>query len=210
MNTSKHFLLAATFVMLTGLYAGAVAQSKTSAFQLPPEPYSDVIKVNAIRISEGTTGYDGQTHQESKFGYSFLGRTSGSLPGSFTLFMNYAPAIPLPRDSGAIPTPGDSSTLTGGAWALPVYGAFTKLGGDGYAGSVYGSVAGGKMSWDKAGTSAEVYIILNVDGGTKSWDRVKGLATFVGTLSTDEKGATILNGDLSLEIILDPDTTPIQ
>jgi nitrogen fixation/metabolism regulation signal transduction histidine kinase len=30
------------------------------------------------------------------------------------------------------------------------------------------------------------------------------------TLQEDEKGATILNGDLSLEIILDPDTTPIQ
>lgn len=209
MNTSKRFLLALTFVMLTGLYAGAMAQSRTSAFLLPPEPYSDVIKVNAIRISEGTTGYDGQTKQESKFGYSFLGKTSGSLPGSFTLFMNYVTDIPVPRDSSAIPIPGDSSALTGGAWALPVYVASTKLGGDGYAGSIYGSIASGKMSWDKAGTSAAVYIILNVDGGTKSWEGVKGSATFVGTLSIDDKGTTILNGGLSIEMISDPGPIPI-
>jgi hypothetical protein len=201
MNTSKRFLVAATFVMLTGLCAGAMAQSRTSAFLLPPEPYSDVIKVNAIRISEGTTGYDGQTKEESKFGYSFLGRTSGSLPGSFTLFLNYAPATLVP---------GDSSALTGGAWALPVYTAYTRLGGDGYAGSLYGSIASGKMSWDKAGTSAAVYIILNVDGGTKSWDGVKGSATFVGTLSIDDKGTTILNGEFSIEMIPNPGPTPIK
>jgi hypothetical protein len=82
--------------------------------------------------------------------------------------------------------------------------ANVKLGGDGYAGSLYGSIANGKMSWDKLGTSAQVYILLNVEGGTVSWDGVKGYATFVGTLSIDEKGTTTLNGELQVATVSSP------
>jgi hypothetical protein len=196
MNTSKHFLLAATFVILTGFCAGAAAQTRPSVYPLPPQPDSGALKVDAIKISDGTIGWDAQK-QETKFGYSFLGKTFGSLPGTFSLFINTVPSTP---------GPGSSTVLTGGAWALPVYTANVKLGGDSYAGSLYGSVANGKMSWDKAGTSAQVYILLNVDGGTVSWDGVKGYATFVGTLSIDEKGTTTLNGELQVA----PISSPIQ
>jgi hypothetical protein len=186
MNTGKRFLLAVTFVMLTGLYAGAMAQSETSAFRVPPEPVLPTAHVNAIEITDGTLGYDSQTKSETAFGYSFLGRTTGSFPGSLTLAMNCTPAIPIA---------GGTSELTGGVWTLPVY--MTGIKSTGYAGSLYGTIAKGTMFWDKTRTNANVYIVLNVDGGTQSWDGVGGYATFTGTLFVDEKTQkTMLNGDL--------------
>lgn len=182
MKTSKQFLLAVAFVLVVGLGAGVMAQ----AFRLPPEPVDPVVSVNAIEVTDGTTGWDGQKN-ETAFGYSFLGRTTGSLPGSFTLSMNCSPAIP---------TAGATSELTGGTWTLPVYMASLR-GGASYAGSLYGTIAKGSMDYDKTGTSANIYIVLNVDGGTQTWDGVKGYATFVGTLSVDEKTQkTLLNGNL--------------
>ena len=56
-----------------------------SAVRLPPEPIVGVTKVNAIEVTDGVVGYDSQTKQETAFGYSYLGRTTGSYPGSFTL-----------------------------------------------------------------------------------------------------------------------------
>ena len=194
MKTSKYFLFAAAFVLLTGLFFGAMAQVSMDqtdpTFRLPPEPIVPIVKVTAIEITDGTIGSDNQTKKETAFGYSFLGQTTGSLPGSFTLSMNCTPATPMP---------GETSDLTGGSWTLPVYMTEIRTG---YAGSLYGTIAKGTMTWDKAGTSANVYIVLNVDGGTQAWDGVGGYATFVGTLSIDEKTQkTTLNGDLVFTII---------
>jgi len=194
MKTSKHLLFAAAFVLLAGLCFGAMAQGKMdpqgSALRLPPEPIL-IVKVNAIEVADGVIGLDTQTKKETAFGYSFLGRTTGSLPGSLTLSMNCTPATPIP---------GVTTELTGGAWTLPVY--MTGIKGTGYAGSLYGTIAKGTMNWDKTGTGANVYMVLNVDGGTQSWDGVQGYATFVGTLLVDEKTQkTMLSGDLVFNII---------
>lgn len=196
MKTRKNLLFAATLVLLAGLFAGAMAQSRidptASIFRLPPpEPIGSIVQVNAIEITDGITGMDSQTKQETAFGYSFLGRTTGTFPGSFTLSMNCTPAIPVP---------GDTSELTGGSWTLPVYLSSLKSGG--YAGSLYGTIAKGTMNWDERGTSANIYIILNVDGGTQAWDGVAGYASFAGTLSVDEKTQkTTLSGDLVFNIM---------
>lgn len=195
MKTNKYFLLAAAFVLLAGLGAGAMGQGKVdpkgSALQLAPEPILSVVRVNAIKITDGVLGYDSQTKKETAFGYSFLGRTTGAFPGSFTLSLNCTPATPIP---------GDTTELTGGAWTLPVYMTNIK-GGTGYAGSLYGTIAGGKMNWDKTATNADLYFVLNVDGGTQSWDGVQGYATFVGTLFVDEKTQkTMLSGELVFTI----------
>ena len=191
MKTSKHFLLAVAFVLLAGLGAGAMAQDKMDptglAFRLPPEPILTTVKVNAIEVTDGTIGYDSQTRQETAFGYSFLGQTTGALTGSFTLSMNCTPSTPIP---------GNASELTGGAWTLPVYLTGIKMGA-GYAGSLYGTIAKGTMDWDKTGTNAQVYFVLSVDGGTQNWDGVEGFATFTGTLFVDEKTQkTMLSGEL--------------
>lgn len=188
MKTSKYFLLTAAFILLAGL---GTAMAQKSSIRMPPEPIMPVIHINAIEISDGVVGYD-QTKSETVYGYSFLGRTTGSFPGSFTLSMNCSPAIPVP---------GDSSLMTGGSWTLPVYTSSLKEGAT-YAGSLYGTISEGKMIWDKAGVltganNADVFFVLNVEGGTQTWEGAKGYATFAGTLFVDEKTKkTMLTGDL--------------
>ena len=67
MKTSKHLLLAAAFVLLAGLCTGAMAQGKMDpealAFRLPPEAILTSVTINAIEITDGKLGYDGQTKQ---------------------------------------------------------------------------------------------------------------------------------------------------
>jgi hypothetical protein len=203
MKTRKNFLLAAAFVLLVGS-GGIMAQStRDSAFRIPPELVPPVTTIDAIEVTDGTVGYDAQGKQEIQFGYSFLGRTTGAFPGSFTMFMNCTTRHQLLGDPGEVT--GDAlgastSELTGGAWTLPVYVAALK--GGGYAGSLYGTIAKGTMNYDKLGTSANVYIVLNVDGGTQSWEGITGFATFTGTLFVDEKTQkTMLSGDLVFNTI---------
>jgi len=190
MNTRKHILLAVAFVLLAS-FGTAMAQRKTgTALQVPPEPIGSVVKVNAIEVTDGTMGYDAQTKEETAFGYSFLGRTTGAFPGSLTLSMNCAPANAVPDGKSA---------MTGGSWTLPIY--MNELRG-GYAGSLYGTIAKGTMNWDAKGTSATMYMVLNVGGGTQAWNGVSGFATFSGTLSVDEKTeTTTLTGDMVFSLI---------
>lgn len=195
MKTSKYFLLVAALVLLVSLVGTALGQGKLdpkgSAFRLPPEPIQPIVSVTAIEITDGIVGMDSTTGKETAFGYSFLGQTTGSLPGSFTLSMNCAPAIAVP---------GSTSELTGGSWTLPVYMTTIK-GGTSYAGSLYGTISKGTMSWDKTGTNATVYMVLDVKG-TQTWEGAGGYASFAGTLYVDEKTQeTRLDGTLVFTII---------
>jgi hypothetical protein len=205
MKTSKHILLVAVFALLASLgtvMAQGKMDQKGTAFQLPPEPIGSVVSVNAIEVTDGTMGWDG-LKQETAFGYTFLGRTTGSFPGSFTLSMNCTPP-PTKLDHDeiagvAIPFVAPIG-ITGGSWTLPVY--MTAIRGSGYEGSLYGTIAKGEMNYDKTWTKANVYVVLNVDGGTQAWDGVKGYATFVGTIFVDEKTQkTMLTGDLVFNFI---------
>ena len=195
MKTSKYLLLVAALVLLVGLVGSAMAQGKTdskgTSYRLPPEPIQSAVSVSAIEITDGMLGVDSTTGKETAFGYSFLGQATGSLPGSFTLSMNCAPAKPIP---------GDVSELSGGSWTLPVYMTSIK-GGTSYAGSLYGTIAKGTMSWDKTGTNATVYIVLDVKG-TQTWEGASGYASFVGNLYVDEKTQkTMLDGTLVFSIV---------
>jgi hypothetical protein len=190
MKTRNHFLFAVALVLLVGLSAATFGQRKLTNQAAPPEPVDPGTSVSAIEVTDGTVGYD-QTKQEVMFGYSFLGRTTGAYPGSFTLSMNCTPAVPIPSDK---------SQLTGGSWTLPVYMSAKE--GSSYAGSLFGTVAKGTMVWDKTGTTATIYMVLNVDGGTQAWEGVGGYATFTGTLFVDEKTEkTMLTGNLVFNII---------
>jgi hypothetical protein len=202
MKTSKHFLLAVAFVLIAAS-SGVMAQSRktSAAIPTPPEPILSSTKVNAIEITDGTVGYNSQTKEETTFGYSFLGRTTGAFPGSFTLSMNCTPPPAEGYGSAGttaiVPPP---TVMTGGSWTLPVYTTSMK-GSSSYAGSLYGTIAKGEMNYDKRG-NATVYFVLNVDGGTQSWDGVRGYATFAGTLLIDEKTQKkTLTGDMVFDII---------
>jgi hypothetical protein len=189
MKTNKQILLAAALVLLAS-FGSAMAQGRmTQKGMTPPEPIGSVVQVNAIEVSDGTFGWN-QAKDETMFGYSFLGRTTGAYPGSFTLSMNCTPAIPVP---------GKAGDISGGTWMLPVYMTEIRTG---YAGSLYGTIAKGTMTWDAKGTSATIYIVLNVDGGTQVYDGTTGFATFTGTLLVDEKTEkTTLTGTLMFNTI---------
>lgn len=181
-------------MLLIGLCAGAMAQgkvdSKGSAFQLPPDPILPFVKVTAVEITDGTVGIDIDTKKETLFGYGFMGQTIGSLPGMLTLAMNCSPVIPIP---------GEVTLAKGGTWTLPVY--LPSLRGSNYAGTLYGTVAKGTLNWNKAGDTADVYIVLNVDGGSEAWDGVHGYATFTGTSFVDAlTKKTTLKGELVFTI----------
>jgi hypothetical protein len=199
MKARKLFMFAVAFTLLAILSVGAMAQGTTrqkAMFSLPPEPILPTVKVNAIEVTDGTLGMDYQDNTETMFGYTFLGRTTGSFPGSLTLSMNCTPAYAVA---------GSSTELKGGSWTLPVY--MTSERGTVYAGSLYGTISKGSMNWEKAETSlnasgAVVDFLLNVDGGTQTWEGVTGYATFTGILFFDEKTQkTTLSGDLVFNII---------
>lgn len=186
MKISKLFLLVAAAALLMGFANGAFAQRKISPAVMPPIPITT--KVSAIEVTDGTFGYDTQ-REETMYGYTFLGRTSGEYPGSFILSMNCSPAFPIA---------GGETAVSSGSWTLPVYA--NSLKGSSYAGSLYGTIAKGSMIFDKVG-NADVYIQLNVNGGTQTWDGVTGYATFTGTLVHDEKhDVTTLTGTLEFNI----------
>ena len=199
MLTTRRLVLSITIALLAGLGAGAGAQERKPIDKsLAPALASRVVtlKLNAVEVAEGVTGMDffnqagkGLTPEplwrEVLFGYGFLGKTSGELPGSFVVSMNCAPAVF---------TPGGSNEMVGGMWTLPVYMDGIRI-GPAYMGALYGTVTGGKVSWDKLGTVGTTVMSLNVAGGTKYLAEVTGQATFEGTWIESDKGTT-LEGEL--------------
>ncbi len=187
-------MLATALVLLTGLCAGATAQQLKTETN-PPTPNfignTITLKLSAIEVAEGARGFDYNVtatalrpeplFREILFGYSFLGRTSGDLPGSLSLSMNCTPAAF---------TPGGTNEMAGGMWTLPVYSNHDgSL--DSYDGALYGSVAGGTIKWDKTGTVGEFDMSLQITGGTKDFAGLSGKATIQGTVYESEKGTTL-------------------
>ena len=77
----------------------------------------------------------------------------------------------------------------------------TIKGGTSYAGSMYGTIASGTMTWDKTGMNATVYMLLNVKG-TETWEGYSGYASFTGNLYVDARTQkTMLDGTLVFTVI---------
>ncbi len=190
MNT-KHFMIIAALILVAGLGANAAAQRKTNLEGSVNGPISVdttvTLKLHAVEVTDGLIGVD-PNKGETMFGYGFLGRTSGDLPGSFTFSMNCFPAVFVP---------GEANEITGGMWTFPVYMRPSKDEDTVYMGSFYGSLVDGKMRWDKVG-NAEVHLVFNVDGSTQTWDSVTGYGFFEGTMTQDEKGSSRLDGELTI------------
>ena len=190
MNTKRLFITAA-FILVVGLGTSVTAQRKTSlqAGITPPQPVDTTVtlELNSVEVTDGTIAFDPK-RGDSMFGYGFLGRTSGDLPGSFMFSMNCFPSFFAP---------GGTNEITGGMWTLPVYMTPFKGLNTTYMGSLYGTLVNGSMDWDKTGT-AQVFFAFNVDGGTQNWAGVKGYGTFKGTLSENEKTGTTMSGWLTI------------
>jgi hypothetical protein len=182
-NTSKYILIVTTLILLGSLYTSAAAQTIG-----PPVAGETTVnlKLSAVESSDGILGFDPKVG-ETMFGYGFLGQTTGDFPGSFTFSMNCAPAFFVA---------GQTNSITGGSWSLPVYMQPPKGFNVVYVGSLYGQIVEGKMAWEKESTL--VSLAFNVEGGTQTWAGVKGHGSFQGSLVKDEKGATTLNGELTI------------
>jgi hypothetical protein len=190
LNTIKLSML--TVILIAGLHTGAAAQNmKTPTLVVDGDVIT--LQLRSIKVADGSVGFVNNFFpfrnlpRETLFGLSFLGRTTGDLTGSFALSLDCAPATF---------EPGGSNEFVGGSWMLPVYSNRPLLGTN-YLGAIYGRVSGGKMSWDKVGVIAEVGMNFTVTGGTQTLSDLTGAGSFEGTLTTDEKGAT-LDGVLSI------------
>lgn len=173
MKTTK--LMSLTVAALIALFLSTSVKAQTGAF----------VSFKGIEISSG------QVEPGEAYGWMCYAKTTGDLPGSLTLSMNYE----------GIKAPGTSNTVTGGAWTLPVYGPTTSsnvrpIRIDSYQGVVWGTVETGAVSWDKAGTTATVDLKLLLKGGTQSLVDLRGSAVLYGTVSYDEKGVGTFGGTI--------------
>ena len=188
---TKRLLITAALILVVGLGTSTTAQRKTNlqAGITAPQPVDTTLtmELNSVEVTDGIIALDPK-RGESLFGYGFLGRTSGDLPGSFMFSMNCFPALFVP---------GGTNEITGGMWALPIYMRPFKGLNTTYMGSLFGTVVSGSMDWDKTGT-ALFFFAFNVDGGTQNWAGVKGYGTFKGTLIQNEKTGTTLSGWLTI------------
>jgi hypothetical protein len=66
-------------------------------------------------------------------------------------------------------------------------------------GVLYGNVAAGGVTCDKAGTTANVELKMIITGGTQSKFGIRGMAALYGTVNYDEKGVGTFNGTMYFE-----------
>ena len=166
MKQTKHLAFAIALTFIAGLFWSTQAQVTAKA-----------TKLQSIEISTGTESPERGVVN----GISFLGKTTGSYPGSFFMSMDY---------SGKSQA---TNIITIGSWSLPVYRA------NQYQGAIYGRVVDGTMEWNADKTIATVKIALSIEGGTQTFSRSIGQGSFVGTLNRTTRGKPTLNGTLTLE-----------
>ncbi|MCM3871991.1 MAG: hypothetical protein ND895_15005 [Pyrinomonadaceae bacterium] len=168
------FMALAIAVLITVLLSSS-AQAQKGAF----------VSFKGIEVSTG--------HEETgeAYGWMCYAKTTGTLPGNLTLSMNYE----------GTKAPGTFSTVTGGAWTLPVYeqsalSTMRPIRIDPYLGVLFGSVEAGAVTWDKAGTTATVELKLLIRGGTQALADVGGTAVLYGTVNYGEKGTATFDGTI--------------
>jgi hypothetical protein len=167
MKRTTYIAFAIALTFLAGLIGSAQAQTKITTLQ-------------GIEVSSGLeSGERGVT-----YGVSFLGKTTGVLPGSFFMSLNHTSF--LSPDSPI-------NTINGGTWSLAVY-QYNR-----YLGAIYGRVAEGSMNWKAPDTVAAVNITLIVDGGTRIFTGMSGKGTFSGTLNRMMADKPAMNGTLNLQ-----------
>ena len=172
-------LIAFTIAVLLSVVLSTAAQAQTGAS----------VSFKGIEISAG--------HQDlvEAYGWICYAKTSGDLPGSLTVSMDYEGAK----------GPSAKSLVTGGAWTLPVYEQSTFANVrttriDSYQGLVFGSVDAGAITWNEAGTIATVELKLLIRGGTQAMSDLSGTAVLYGTVNYTGKGTATFSGSIYFEL----------
>jgi len=133
-------------VLLSGWFASALAQDRLQG-----------IEISAGRIVG-----------KYRMGATFVGSAGGTLPGAFSVSINYTPNSP-----GANVT----NSIVGGNWMLVVCQNRQFLG------TLFGTIPRGSAVWNADGTVANVSADLTILGGTGRYARKRGTGSFSGTLS---------------------------
>ncbi len=167
MKTTKLLAYAMAVLITLALSSAAKAQKAT------------IVSFKGIEVTAG--------HAEpgEAYGWMCYARTTGDLPGNFTLTMDFE----------GTKEPGTVSAVTGGAWTLPVY--VQAMRGASYMGVLYGRVLGGDAIWGKEKSTVELKMII--DGGTQTLLDLRGNAVLYGTFSYDSKGVPTFEGSIYFE-----------
>lgn len=125
-----------------------------------PTPGMGLVSVSSIQGIETSAGsVDGDT----RYGTTFIGTSSGDVPGTFRAKINYTP----PK-----PGSGVTNTVVGGEWSITSD-----------KGTVNGTFQGGSAQWDEAGDYATINVIMKVIARTGDFEGLPREARFDGTLS---------------------------
>lgn len=120
---------------------------------------------------EGRAVFPGAVIGDVRYGVTFSGTSTGSLPGWWMVTLNYTPS----SAAG-----GMVNNVMGGRWQ------FTQFENGLYKGSLYGNVTGGQIVRDPTGVWAEVEAEFVITGGTGAYVN----ATGTGLLSHGEADHT--------------------
>lgn len=155
-----------------------------------------VLLANTVQAQKGTfVSFEGIEisvgHEDpgEVYGWMCYAKTTGALPGNFTLSMDYE----------GVKAPGTTSSITTGNWTLPVYtssSAVRPISLDVYQGVLFGGVEGGAVVWDKSGTTATIELKMYIRGGTQAFADLKGTAILYGTVNYEGKGTGTFTGTI--------------
>ena len=120
---------------------------------------------------EGRAVFPGAVIGNVRYGVTFSGTATGSLPGWWTVALNYTPG----SAAG-----GMVNNVVGGRWQ------FTQFENGLYKGSLFGDVTGGRIVRDPTGALADVEADFVISGGTGAYVD----ATGTGRLSRGEADHT--------------------
>ncbi len=165
----KRLILAILMIVL----AGAVCSTPVLAAT------SHVNTVKGIEVSPGVP------FGNIQYGATFVGRATGTLPGTWTASINYTP--PGTNCKATPPT----NAIVGGRWTLTVYQNGRFLG------TLFGRVLSGALTWNSTCTSASVSGALAIGGGTGLYRGKTGTGQFTATLLHTTFPPSI-NGSLDL------------
>jgi hypothetical protein len=131
-------LMVAAVVALTLAFARPALAQTAPAETPSPMNYTDTVQ--GVEFSAGTIADD------TRFGASFAGETTGDLPGFLVASIDYTPPSP---------GPGVTNNIVGGGWTLL-----------GDQSTTLGSFTGGTVQWNADGTLADVVADMSVLGGS--------------------------------------------
>jgi hypothetical protein len=148
----------------------AVISHHHAGSSLPTTEAQPAAATTSADTLKGLEIFPGIIFNNTRFGATFVGQAVGTLPGAWSVTVNYTPPSP---------GPGVTNRIVGGTWALAVFPW-----GDHFKGTLFGTVdPGGTVVWNSDGTQATITATLTVQGGTGALYHASGTGTFTGTLS---------------------------